>query len=74
MSPQFSSRLLGGLSACYGVLVGILAILNSSATATVAIIGAMLLGLMWTLRRIFFIPRKPPADSPAEGGRSEPMP
>lgn len=53
MSPQLSARLLLSLSACYGVLIGALAVLNVQSIGIVAIIGAMILGLLWTIRGIW---------------------
>jgi hypothetical protein len=53
MNPQLSARVLVALSSCYGVLLGVLAILHVHAIGIVAIIGAIILGLMWTVRGIF---------------------
>jgi hypothetical protein len=53
MDPRIANRLLIALSSCYGALIAILAILNSSAIALVAIIGAIVLGLLWSIRGLF---------------------
>jgi hypothetical protein len=53
MDPRFANRVLIALSSCYGALIAILAILNSSAIAVVAVIGAIVLGLLWSIRGLF---------------------
>jgi hypothetical protein len=53
MDPRIANRVLLALSSCYGGLIAILAILNSSAIAVVAIIGAIVLGLLWSIRGLF---------------------
>jgi multisubunit Na+/H+ antiporter MnhF subunit len=53
MDPRIANRVLIALSFCYGGLIAILAILNSSATAVVAVIGAIVLGLLWSIRGLF---------------------
>lgn len=50
MDPKSSSRALVTLSLAYGITIGILAALDSSATTPVAIIGALLLGVLWAVR------------------------
>jgi hypothetical protein len=52
MSPKLSARILIALSICYGILVGILGALNSSALGAVAIAGAIVLGGLWAIRGV----------------------
>ena len=53
MDPRIANRVLIALSSCYGALIAILAILNSSAIAVIAVIGAVVLGLLWSIRGLF---------------------
>lgn len=53
MDPRIANRVLIALSSCYGALIAILAILNSSAVSVVAVIGAIVLGLLWSIRGLF---------------------
>jgi hypothetical protein len=53
MDPRIANRVLVALSSCYGALIAILAILNSSAVAVVAVIGGIVLGLLWSIRGLF---------------------
>jgi len=50
MTPMLSARLLIVLSIVYGILVAVLAMLNSSAITLVAVIGALVLGGLWAIR------------------------
>jgi len=52
MSPKLTARILIALSICYGILVGILGALNSSALGVVAIVGAMVIGGLWAIRGV----------------------
>jgi hypothetical protein len=53
MNPMLSSRLLIALSILYGIVIAILAMVNSSALTLVAVIGAMVLGGLWAVRGLF---------------------
>jgi hypothetical protein len=53
MDPRIANRVLISLSVCYGGLIAVLAVLNSSAVSVVAVIGAIVLGLLWTIRGLF---------------------
>lgn len=53
MDPRIANRVLVALSSCYAGLIAILAILNSSAIDVVAIIGAIVLGVLWSIRGLF---------------------
>jgi hypothetical protein len=53
MNPQLSARILIAASICYGITIAILGYLGSSAIATVAVIGALVLGGLWAMRGIF---------------------
>jgi hypothetical protein len=50
MNPRLSSYVLVALSICYGVAIGILGALESSALLTVTVIGAIVLGGLWAIR------------------------
>lgn len=52
MTPKLSSRILGVLSLLYGVLVGLVAVLDGP-VALVAIIGGIIMGVLWVLRGVF---------------------
>ena len=51
MNPTTSARILVVLSILYGLLIGLLAVLDI-AVAPAAIVGAIVLGGLWTLRGI----------------------
>ena len=53
MNPKTSARVLVTLSLLYGITIGILAAVNSSAMTAVAIIGALVLGALWVARGMF---------------------
>ena len=53
MTPRDSSRIMVLLSMAYGMTIGALAIAGSGAVGIVAVIGAMVLGLLWTARGMF---------------------
>jgi hypothetical protein len=53
MDPRIANRVLIALSSCYAGLIAILAILNSSAIDVVAVIGAVVLGVLWSIRGLF---------------------
>jgi len=48
MNKDLFRRIMLALSVIYGVLVGVLAMVDSGATGLVAIIGAIVIGLLWT--------------------------
>ena len=50
MDPKTSTRALVALSLVYGITIGILAAVDSSATTAVAIIGALVIGALWAVR------------------------
>ncbi|MBO0867112.1 MAG: hypothetical protein J2P15_00965 [Micromonosporaceae bacterium] len=50
MDPRIANRILIGLSSCYGALIAILVFVDPSAIGLVAIIGAIVLGLLWSIR------------------------
>jgi hypothetical protein len=52
MNPKTSAQILIVLSVAYGVTIGILGALGSPAITLVAIIGAMVLGLLWVVRSV----------------------
>jgi hypothetical protein len=55
MNPKTSAQVLIVLSIAYGVAIGILGALDSSATATIAIIaiiGALVIGALWVVRSV----------------------
>jgi hypothetical protein len=52
MSPKLANRVLLVLSIIYGTGIAILAVLNSSAVATVAVVGALILGALWAIRGV----------------------
>jgi hypothetical protein len=60
MTPQTSSRLLVVLSICYGIAIGILGFLGSSAITIVAVIGALVIGGLWAVRGMFFSGNRAP--------------
>ncbi|WP_327000524.1 hypothetical protein OHA72_36065 [Dactylosporangium sp. NBC_01737] len=51
MNPKTSARILVVLSILYGLLIGLLGALDA-AVAPAAIVGAVVLGGLWTLRGI----------------------
>ena len=53
MNPKTSSRVLVTLSLLYGITIGILATVDSSAMTAVAVIGALVLGVLWVVRGMF---------------------
>ncbi|HET9143333.1 hypothetical protein [Actinophytocola sp.] len=53
MNPKTSARILIAASVAYGVAIGILGALESSATSVVAIIGALILGGLWVIRGLY---------------------
>ncbi len=50
MNPKTSAQILVVLSLAYGITIGILGALESSALTTVAIAGALVLGALWAIR------------------------
>jgi hypothetical protein len=54
MSPQLANRILIVLSILYGSGIAILAILDVSSLATIAAIGAIILGALWAVRGALF--------------------
>jgi predicted membrane-bound mannosyltransferase len=52
MNPKTSAQILIILSIAYGVTMGILGALDSSAISIVAIVGALVLGGLWVVRGI----------------------
>jgi len=53
MTKQTSTRILVLASMAYGMTVAILAIFASGAVGAFAVIGAMVLGLLWVARSFF---------------------
>jgi len=53
MDPRLSARILVALSIVYGGTVAVLGALGSSALVTVAIVGAVALGVLWAVRGVF---------------------
>jgi hypothetical protein len=53
MTPETSSRVLVLLSMVYGISIAIMAMTSSGGIGLVAIIGAMILGVLWTARAMF---------------------
>ena len=53
MNPRLSARLLIAASIAYGITIGFLGYLGSSALTTVAVAGALVLGALWAVRGIF---------------------
>ncbi|MBO2453015.1 hypothetical protein J4573_38395 [Actinomadura barringtoniae] len=58
MNKDLFRRIMLALSICYGVLVGVMAMFDSGATGLVAIIGAIVIGILWTLFGMFSRPTK----------------
>jgi hypothetical protein len=54
MSPQFANRILLALSILYGATIAILAVLDVSSLATVAVIGAIVVGALWAVKGTLF--------------------
>jgi hypothetical protein len=52
MNPKTSAQILIVLSIAYGVTIGILGALDSAATTTIAIIGALVIGGLWVVRSV----------------------
>jgi predicted membrane-bound mannosyltransferase len=52
MNSKTSAQILICLSIAYGVSIGILGALESTATAVVAIVGALVLGGLWVVRGV----------------------
>jgi predicted membrane-bound mannosyltransferase len=52
MNLKLSARVLIVLSMCYGIVIAILGFLDSSAVTTVAVIGALVLGVLWAVRGV----------------------
>jgi hypothetical protein len=52
MTSVLSTRLLVILSICYGIVVAVLGVLDSSAIGIVAIAGALVLGGLWAVRGV----------------------
>lgn len=52
MNPKLSARILVALSVLYAVMIGILAVLDVAQSTMTAftIVGAMVLGALWTVR------------------------
>lgn len=65
MTPKTSSRLLSVLTICYAGTVAILAVLESSAIKIVAVVGAVIVGGLWTVWGIFS-PDRSVAKSPTD--------
>jgi hypothetical protein len=61
MNPVLSARVLIALSICYGGLIAILAVVDSPAVTVVAIIGAIVIGVAWTVRGLLINRSRPPA-------------
>jgi hypothetical protein len=59
MTAKTSSRVLLVLSICYGILIGILGALGSSAIGIVAVIGALVIGGLWAVRGMLLGGSKP---------------
>jgi hypothetical protein len=53
MNHKVSGQIMVLLSMAFGLIVALLAMLDSSATGTFAAIGAMVLGLGWVARAFF---------------------
>ncbi|HZM78405.1 MAG TPA: hypothetical protein VFC19_21985 [Candidatus Limnocylindrales bacterium] len=53
MNPRLSARLLITASIFYGITIGFLGFLGSSAMTVVAVAGALVLGALWAVRGIF---------------------
>ena len=53
MNPRLSAKLLIAASIVYGITVGFLGYLGSSAVAIFAVAGALVLGTLWAIRGIF---------------------
>jgi hypothetical protein len=50
MSPRLSMTIMLILSVCYGAAVAIIALTDSSALGLFVVVGAIVLGLLWTVR------------------------
>ncbi|MEU0554158.1 hypothetical protein [Dactylosporangium sp. NPDC006015] len=50
MNPRMSMNIMLVLSVCYGAAIAILAFLDSGGLATFAVVGAIVLGALWTAR------------------------
>jgi hypothetical protein len=50
MSPQLANRILIALSILYGSGIAILAVLEVSSFATIAVVGAIVLGALWAIK------------------------
>jgi hypothetical protein len=50
MNPRLSMNIMLILSVCYGAAVAIVALVDSSAVGPFAVIGAIVLGVLWTAR------------------------
>ncbi len=53
MTPKLTARILLVLTICYGITIGILGTLGSSAVSIVAVIGALVIGGLWAIRGAF---------------------
>jgi hypothetical protein len=58
MNKDLFRRIMLALSVVYGLLVGALAMLDDDATGLVAIIGAAVIGVLWTVFGMVGRPKK----------------
>ena len=53
MDKKLASRILVILSMVYGITLGLMAVLDAPGISTTAIIGAVVLGLLWAMTGLF---------------------